>query len=1453
MLLTTPIVQSEIAKYATSKLKDEYNLDVNINRVAIGIDGNVLINNLHVNDHHNNTLININILITSISDFNKLLNGDSFDFGSSKLSGVEFNIRTYKEEDISNLDRVVNIFDDGSPSSGKFRMSFNDVTLEDGDFSIHDDNDEDSLVLEFKELNGKVNDFRFVGPNIYGDVIKLSMKTHWGISVDDLHGYYTMTRKGMSLTNMELNTPESHLKGNIYMQYPLGGLAKFTRKVKMTVDFDKSKLATNDLKKFYNEFAENQIIYLDAIAQGTLNTFKVYNAQLETSNNVKFSGNLSFENLFDKEKEFRFFGGFNHFQASRNEAIGLLPNLMKNSLPTLLNDFGEIYSSGNIVYTNSSVTANVNVVSDLGSVSTDFYMDKLNNPDLATYKGLVVANNFNIGKLFNSSDLKNISTNLVINGKGFTQESLQTIVKGNIQKFDFSGYTYSDINLDGEFKVPYYKGKITSNDPNAKLFFDGLIDLSQKKTNYDFSSTIEYLNLEKLNLVTGLPGIFKGKVNLIGQGDKLDEFVGVVSIDDLAYFNNDSEYNFQNFIIESQIKEDNVKFISINSPDIIEGYIEGKFKFKEIQSIVENALGSLYTNYKPNKLEKNQYVDFNLNIHNQIIEILSPNTQLSDNTNVIGKINADNGVFKLDVNSPFVKQNNNILHNISVKVDNSNPLFNTYITMDSIKALGYKISDFNLINVTENDTLFVRTEFVGGEQKKDQFNLNLYHTINEDNKSIIAFQKSEVKVKDFFWYINEKDEDKNRIVFNKKIDDITIEPIQISHEGQSLQVEGRLNGNKYKDLKLDFKDVELSKITPDIKGVELEGKIQGIVSFIQENEIFKPNSNLTISDLKFNKVALGNMDFKVSGDENLRRFKVDASLVDDFTETLSLRGNIDVDKANSKLNLDAIFKKFKLDVISPFLDSVFKDFKGDASGRVTILGSYTNPEINGRVHLFNTKMNSVFTGVNYEIEENTPLDITQNSFLFKGATIQDVKSKTKASLNGKITHNKLEKWALDINLNSDNFLVLDTQYTEGLPYYGKAFIDGKAHLFGPIDGLELNVEATSKPNTVINIPLYDKGGLGDNNYVRFVTKEEKEKKAFNSSLAKVQGLQMNFEFFITPDAEINVLLDQSGHGMKGKGGGFLTMEINTLGRFNMWGDYTVYNGEYNFKYENIIDKKLEVKKFGTIRWDGQPMNANLDLEAVYKTQANPGVILESSVVNRKIDTDVSILLNGSLATPEIDFKINFPNVSNVIKSELEYKLSDKDNRETQAMALLATGSFLTAENASTAVYGSLFERASSLFEDLFADEDGKFKVGFNYSQRDRNPYAEQEAARVGLTLSTQITDKVLINGKLGVPIGGTEDNVIVGDVEVQLLLNDEGNLKARVFNRENNINYLGEGIGYKQGVGLTYEVDFDTFKELLTKIFKQADRDKKNKKESYQYEDLQGILNTQDRKKQNEK
>ena len=162
---------------------------------------------------------------------------------------------------------------------------------------------------------------------------------------------------------------------------------------------------------------------------------------------------------------------------------------------------------------------------------------------------------------------------------------------------------------------------------------------------------------------------------------------------------------------------------------------------------------------------------------------------------------------------------------------------------------------------------------------------------------------------------------------------------------------------------------------------------------------------------------------------------------------------------------------------------------------------------------------------------------------------------------------------------------------------------------------------------------------------------------------------------------------------------------------------------------------------------------------------------------------------------------------------------------------MATGTFVTAESGGNAAYGSLIEGASSIINGLFADEDSNLQLGLDYSQGNR---LTEISDRVGVTMNTRINDRISINGKVGVPVGGVTESVIVGNLEVLIQLNEDGSLKAHVFNRENDINYVGEGIGYTQGLGITYNVEFNTFKEMMQKIFsknKKKDDTSKSKDE----------------------
>ncbi|MHC5202253.1 translocation/assembly module TamB domain-containing protein [Myroides sp. LJL119] len=1436
-----PVVQSFLARVAVEKLNSKFKTDIHIQGIAIDILGNITLKGLTATDNHGLDFISIERLSTSVADFQALKQGKIF-LGNSKVQKLFLNIHKYENDTISNIDALISAFDNGQPGDGSFRLKAKSIAIEDGHFIVSDDNSLQNVAVDFRELNGKVTDFRIEGPNIYGFIEQGRFADNWGMNVVEMQGDFGLTKTSISVGQMVLRTDKSYIKGDLLFSFEPGDMKYFVDKVNWHFDIEKANINTSDINVFANEFAENKMLYVSGLIQGPMNNFILENARAIDQNNSQIQGHFAFKNVFDPAAPFWMQAKLDRLQTTRGHLISLMPKTMLALLPEQLNYLGHVDLRGDIILTKRTLESDVQILTSIGKANAKLDIVNLNDPYNAQYNGDIILNSFDLGEFLQQSQLGLTSLDLYVDGMGFNQESLNTNIKGDIFSLDFGAYRYTQIAVDGTMKMPNYLGLVHISDPNLMMDFNGTVDLSSTVKNYDFVADVDYANLYALGLVNDSISKFKGDFSLKASGNTIDDLQGEFRVNSALYNNSKDNYVFEDFSVKSHFNDTHERSISIESSQAIQGYIIGRYNFKDLKALFTNALGSLYTNYSPYPIEKGQYIDFDISVHNSLIEVFLPQLTVEQKSHFEGVINNDLKQFKLKFNSPNFALHGISFFNANLNVNNNNPLYNTFISIDSVKNNSYKISDFNLLNLTHNDTLFVRSEFKGGKHNKDDYSLNLYHTINDQNLSVVGFKKSEVIFKDYLWTINATQDTLNKVVFNKSLTDFSIEKVVFSHLDQMVDFSGVMRDSTYKHLDLAFNNVDLEKITPDIENIAFGGQIDGEFHFSQAKELYHPSVNLKIDSLSINKVHLGNMIFHVDGNQSLENFKVDANITDQDTQRFYLNGDINLVNKKTYFNLESGFNDFTLKPIGPLLSTVLSNMRGQASGKISILGTPLKPEVNGRLYLNQAGMTSKFTGVDYVFEPNTPLDITEKQFIFRKARISDTKYKTQGIVEGDVSHRMFKDWELNLSLSSANLLALDTQFEEGSLYYGTAFINGMASLRGPVNMLAININATSNKDTYIKIPLKEAQNNGENNYIHFLSPAEKQRrlKGENTDIYRYQnsGIELDFEFVITPDAEIEIILDrESGHAMKGRGAGFITMEINTLGKFNMWGDFQAYEGEYNFKYGGLIDKKFVVKKYGTIRWDGDPMNAILDLQAIYHTEANPSVIVDNSIINRKVPTDVAIVLNGSLSNPEVDFEINFPTVSSVVKSELDYRLSDRDMRERQAMALLATGSFFSSDNSSTALAGSLFERASSIFDDLFSDEDDKFKVGLNYAQGERNPYTQTEG-RLGVTFSTKVNDRITVNGKLGVPVGGEEQSVIVGDVEVLLRLTQEGNLNARFFNRENDINYIGEGIGYTQGVGLTYEVDFDTFKELLAKILKQADQRAKKKQKEQDKSDL---------------
>lgn len=1429
--LSLPWVQTKIAHYATDKINEDFGTNIQIEGIAVSVFGGVKLKGVLILDHHNDTLISADRLQTNVLSF-RAITESNLQFGSIKAEKLNFHMKTYKGEQKSNLDNFIKAFDNGKPGTGKFRLRAADLAVTNGRYRLTNENAVTPRVLDFKKLNGELKDFYIKGSDITADIRKLALLDHRGLEVKNLKAKFAYTKTKMSLETLELVTAQSALKGAVSLNYKPGDMKDFVNRVDFDFKIDRASVSSNELNYFYNEFGKNQKFYLSTRLKGPMNDFVLHDLKLLDARDSEIIGSINFRHLFDKKGPgFYMNGNFDRVTSNYENLRSIMPRILGKSLPVMLERFGSIDMVGDVMLTKKDLNAKLYVMSSLGEAEADISVQDYNNPNTASYVGVIDLNRFNLGELTGQKDIGLATLHLDVDGAGFNKESLNTNVKGGIEQFVFNKYNYKDITVDGRLKWPFFEGSLESNDPNLLMSFDGLLDMGKKKMDYDFHAKIDYADLKMLNFMKkDSISIFKGDFVLDANGSNLNDLAGQLQVSSLSYQNNRNSYYFEDFSISSSY-EGNVRTIAIDSKDIVEGKVSGIYDYKELGKLFENALGSLYTNYSPHKVKPGQFLDFNFIIYNKILDVVAPNVVVGDNTTLKGKINADKGEFVLAFDSPSIAFADNYFSNIAVDVNNKNPLYNAYVSVDSLRTKNYKISDFNLVNVTQNDTLYLRSEFKGGNQAQDFFNLNLYHTIDKDNKSVVGFKKSEINFKDYMWYINEEDARQNKIVFNKKLTEFTIDKITMSHNNQKVELAGELKGKDYKDLKLTFDDVDLNKITPSIDSLSFGGRLNGEVSFKQDKQVYQPASSITIDTLRINKFALGDLSLQVAGDNSFRKFSLNSALSTDGDETFSANGAIEIVDKQTLLSIDAQFTEFDISPLQVFLKAIFPEIRGKASGRAAIVGNAKNPEIDGRLYLKDAGLKVGYLNTDYNFEHNAVVDLTEEEIHFRNIELTDTEFDTKGRLDGTVTHKMFKDWGLDLRIESNRLLVLNTEDSDDAMYYGTAFIDGRASITGPTTSLFIEVDAKSSEGTDIKIPINNSAAATANaSYIHFLTPKEKEQRLQGIAVEDTRtykGLEMKFDLAITKDARVEIIIDKkTNHSLIAKGFGLLLLEINTMGKFNMFGDFQVQEGIYNFNYLNLISKQFKVKQNGSINWEGDPTKARLNIEAVYALQANPSVLLENPTFSRNIDVEVGIILTGTLTNPEPEFAITFPRVSSVMKSDLEYRLSDKATRDLNALTLISQRTFANPNSAGTGgtVYAPFLDRAGDLFSGIFAEDQSKVQVGFNYVAADTNPFVETNS-QVGLTVSSQINDRITVNGQLGVPLGGVSQSAVAGNVEVTVRLNDANTFKGRMFNRENDINFLGEGINYTQGVGLTYELDFDTLSELFRQLFNKKEEE----------------------------
>jgi hypothetical protein len=400
----------------------------------------------------------------------------------------------------------------------------------------------------------------------------------------------------------------------------------------------------------------------------------------------------------------------------------------------------------------------------------------------------------------------------------------------------------------------------------------------------------------------------------------------------------------------------------------------------------------------------------------------------------------------------------------------------------------------------------------------------------------------------------------------------------------------------------------------------------------------------------------------------------------------------------------------------------------------------------------------------------------------------------------------------------------------------------------------MDIDATSADNSTFYMPLSGKEDVAYADFVKFqkavteapdtttflkrrVMAYERRNRAVIESEESMMDIDMTLN--VLPNIEMQLVFDPTlGDIIKGKGSGQLTMHIVPKANiFEMRGDVEITEGTYLFTLQNIINKLFTVVPGSSIHWDGDPMDAMLNIDAIYSTKTSLRPLIGGSIqgidTSRAVPVDCYIKLTDELMSPTVTFDVRVPNVAPEIQTIIKSMLNDQQAISTQMFWLLTTGSFSAEDTASVGASLS----ATTGFE-LLSNQLSNWLSGDNYNVVVRyRPRTELSGDEVDFGFSkSALNDRLIFEVEGGYLSDASMKATnratnFVGEAFITWLIDADGVYRFRGFTQT--IDRYGENQGMQEsGVGIYYNESFNTLKDLINNFKKRRtiNQDKRAKR-----------------------
>jgi hypothetical protein len=1461
VILQSNRVQTMLVSLFANEISDNLKAKINIESAKISFFNRIRLDNLYIEDQKRDTLLfaeKTYINLRRIDKKNRIVviskmnfeNADiHFDIDSTRTINFQFIIDELKKNKKKKQNKQ------------KLRLKFGTINFSNATFQLTNYHKKNATSgINFSDLSIHKMDLRVDDLKVHGDTADMKIKDlvvreKSGFVNKSFSAHLNICKTHMIFDRVNIATKASTIKSqrvamrfDDFKSFSNAGLYE-------NVDFDirlkHSIININDLAYFAPSLANiNQVTAVKGNIYGKLSNLKGKNVELDYGVSTNIKGDFNINGLPGIEDAFMYIDidrCITQHADMESFALPLANNM--DGLPENLKFLGLIQFSGNFTGFVDDFVTYGEFTTDLGNFSTDLLFKPMRK-GVISYNGNLKSQNFELGALLSDKNdlIGKITLDAQVDGTLEEKHSILANMEGRINSIEVNQYDYQNIKLSGELKDNSFDGALFVDDPNCELEFNGKISFNEQLADFNFVANVTQANLYKLNIDKTDPSSFASfLLEAKGTGRNLDEFNGEIKLLNSFFSKRDKQVQLYDFQLLANNTLDTSK-IRLRS-DFLDADIEGKYEFKYIHNSLKHYINkfvpSLFSEYKyfDHSIQNDFTVEGEFKNTKSVTNFFLPNFEIAENTHFTAMYDPHNASMRFHLESPELAYNAFSWRNIFIDAFSQDSLFSLesgskYFSMnDNVQLENYSVyldvlsDSINFLSRWHNwDTVL----FKGSIEANGKFKNN---RALEGTQLALDIPSSQIVMGDSIW-------DLHSCAMYIDSSGIMVDSFKIQRENQVFLIAGNISKKPDDLLSMNFSDFKLTNfnVITQNRNIHLDGILDGesTISNVFQNLTF--TTDLQIDDFQLNNELIGKTYLKSAYNTSKKIIDVHAFSTRGSLKTLEIQG--DYHPETHGLDFSLNMNKLKINILNPYAVDIASEINGIASGKVALTGTLSRPLFNGTVDFNRTSFKIDYLNTHYSFSDE--VKIVNNNVLLDEIQIFDTRGNS-AMARGVISNNYLKDVHLNLIFNAESFLFLNTDYTHNQDFYGNAYATGQVRLTGSAQDLTFDIQAKTNKNTRFFIPLNTDEEVASYDFVRFVNKtveDEQETEQQIQTQRNISGLKLNFDLEITPDAEVQLIFDsQVGDIIRGRGYGAIKLEINTAGKFNMFGDYTITEGDYLFTLQNIINKKFVVDEGSYISWNGDPMDANININAIYTTKAklsnlfSPDEIAvnqeRSDFYSSRIPVECQIHMTKRLVNPDLAFDIHLPTADPETRTHVANSINTEEELSKQFLSLLVINSFMidpnqiggsqnyqTAYSAPGAIGVTTSELFSNQLSHWLSQMSNEVDIGINYRPGDAITSKEVEVA-----LSTKIlNDRVSINGNLD--MGGKTERVtnqtsnIVGDFDVDVKINENGKLHVKAFNKANdNLSYYNSD--YTQGVGIFFREEFDSLEELLSRYLKK--------------------------------